>query len=350
MDAGRARPDEPVNAAPESVGVAAAPSPLPLVELGQTGLRVSRLGLGLAALGRPAYMALGRDADLGRDRSMFAMMRRCKEMLDAAYDAGIRYVDAARSYGLAESFVRRWCEARGLADDAVTIGSKWGYAYIGRWHVDAPFHEVKSLSLETLQRQFAESRFYLGARLSLFQIHSATIESGVLDNAAVLTELRRLRARGLRIGLTVTGPRQSEVIRRALTVRVDGRLLFQTVQATWNLLEPSSGAALAEAKAIGCGVIVKEVLANGRLTSRYIVGRLSALNRYARARGTTLETLAVAAALAQRWADVVLSGAVTRNQLQDYLAALAVDDLSPVPPVAEPAEEYWRRRATLPWT
>ena len=326
-------------------------SRVPIVDLGQTGLRVSRLGLGLAALGRPAYMALGREEDLGGDRSMFAMIRRCMQVLDAAYAAGIRYVDVARSYGLAELFVRHWCHARGLPDDGFTIGSKWGYTYTGAWHVNAPCHEVKSLSLKTLRRQVAESRLLLGGRLSLYQIHSATLESGVLDDGAVLTELRRLRSEGLRIGLTVTGPRQSDVIRRALAVRVDGRSLFQTVQATWNLLEPSSGAALAEAKAMGCGVIVKEVLANGRLTTRHANSRLCELQRHARATGSTLETLAVAAALARPWADVVLCGAVTCEQLRAHLAAFDAEVVArPMPFVAERPEEYWQRRASVPWT
>ncbi len=324
---------------------------LPLVELGRTGLLVSKVGLGFAGLGRPAYMALGRDEDLGRDRSMFAMMRRSKELLDAAFDCGVRYVDLARSYGLAEPFVRRWCETRGLAEDGLTIGSKWGYTYTGQWRADASSHEVKQLSLDTLRRQLTESRGHLGARLALYQIHSATTESGVLDDGAVTSELRRWRAKGLRIGLTVTGPLQSRAIERALRERVDGRLLFQTVQATWNVLEPSSGAALAEAKAMGCGVIVKEVLANGRLTSRYADGTVQELDAYARARGTTLETVAFAAALAQPWVDVVLSGAVTRKQLLAPLTAgsIRVVDAA-MPSVAEPPQDYWRRRAALPWT
>src|SRR5713101_3201530 len=79
--------------------------------LGSTGLTVTPIGLGLAALGRPRYINLGRDADLGDDRSVAAMERRCHEMLDAAYAAGIRYIDAARSYGLAEAFLASWLEA-----------------------------------------------------------------------------------------------------------------------------------------------------------------------------------------------------------------------------------------------
>ena len=69
--------------------------------------------------------------------------------------------------------------------------------------------------------------------------------------------------------------------------------------------------ALAEAKARGWGVIVKEALANGRLTDRADGEHLTALGKEAAARGTTIDALALAAALSQPWADVVLSGAVT---------------------------------------
>jgi hypothetical protein len=67
----------------------------------------------------------------------------------------------------------------------------------------------------------------------------------VLDDAQVHRALARLKADGLRIGLTLSGPTQADVLRRAMDIRVDGVALFDSVQATWNLLEPSAGAALA---------------------------------------------------------------------------------------------------------
>src|SRR5213078_1611113 len=60
--------------------------------LGTTGLRVSRIGLGLAALGRPAYINLGHDADLGADRGVDVLQRQAHTVLDAAWERGIRYV------------------------------------------------------------------------------------------------------------------------------------------------------------------------------------------------------------------------------------------------------------------
>ncbi len=151
-------------------------------QLGTTGLVVSRVGLGLAALGRPAYINLHRDVDLGPDRSMAAMERRCHEMLDAALEAGLRYVDAARSYGMAEQFLASWLRSRKVPAGGVTVGSKWGYSYTGEWRLDAPVHEMKELSVANLLRQVAESRGLLGDHLQLLQIHSVTLESGVLDD------------------------------------------------------------------------------------------------------------------------------------------------------------------------
>jgi aryl-alcohol dehydrogenase-like predicted oxidoreductase len=103
--------------------------------------RTDRMGLGLAALGRPAYLTGGRDRDVGAARSVTAMRERTGEVLNAAYANGIRYFDAARSYGRAEEFLAGWLASRPDVDDVV-IASKWGYRYVGDWRMDADVHEV----------------------------------------------------------------------------------------------------------------------------------------------------------------------------------------------------------------
>ena len=311
--------------------------------LGRSGLSVSRLGIGLAALGRPGYINLGHRDDLAGGTDVANMERRAHALLDAAHEEGIRYFDAARSYGKAEAFLASWLGRHGLPPAAVTVGSKWGYTYTAGWRVDAEQHEIKDLSVATLRRQLAESRGLLGPHLRLYQIHSATLESGVLDDAAVREELDALRADGILIGLTVTGARQAATIEHALEVGT-----FDTVQATWNLLERSAGPMLAEAHSAGLGVIVKEALANGRLTSR---GDVPALRELAERRGVTPDALALAAALAQPWADVVLSGAATVEALRSNLTALDLDQ-GPDPELDAFAEEpgrYWEKRAVLAW-
>jgi aryl-alcohol dehydrogenase-like predicted oxidoreductase len=128
------------------------------------------------------------------------------------------------------------------------------------------------VTVETLRRQIVESRTLLGEGLRLYQIHSATIESGVLDDARVL--------------------------------------------------EPSAGSALADARAHGLGVIVKEAVANGRLTDRNTSEEASPLKRYADAHRPSSDVVAIAAALSNSWVDVVLSGAVTAEQLTSNLRAV----------------------------
>jgi aryl-alcohol dehydrogenase-like predicted oxidoreductase len=306
----------------------------------------SPLGLGLAALGRPGYLNLGHGDDLGEDKSVSSLEGRSHAVLDAAHEGGVRWFDAARSYGRAEDFLASWLERRGIEPGSVTVGSKWGYTYTAGWQVDADPPEVKDLSVATLRRQLGETRERLGRWLSLYQIHSATASSGVLDDPSVGAELDALRASGVAVGLTVTGTEQAETIERAIEV---GR--FDSVQATYNLLERSAGPALERAHRAGMRVIVKEALANGRLTER---GDIVPLRRAAARLGTSEDAVAIAWLLRHTWIDVVLSGAAAPEQVRSNLAARELVPESGVDEeladLAEPAGAYWAKRSELGWT
>ncbi|MFC5382253.1 aldo/keto reductase [Aquipuribacter nitratireducens] len=313
----------------------------------------SRLGIGLAALARPAYITSGRGRDLGDGRGVADLRRRTWAVLDAAVAGGVRYVDAARSYGCAEEFLAGWLDAHPDAD--VTVGSKWGYRYVGDWRLDADRHEVKDHSLEAYRSQSAETLRLLGDRLSVYHVHSATPGTGVLDDTALHRELGALRERGVAVGVSVSGPSQAGSVRRAAEVEVDGRPLFTSFQATWNVLEPSVGPALAEVAAAGARVVVKEAVANGRLAPggerSDAADRLDAL---AASLGTGRDALAIAVALAQPWASVVLSGAVTPEQVRSNLAAtrveLPTDVTDALAGLAEEPDEYWDARSRRPWS
>lgn len=311
----------------------------------------AQLGLGLAALGRPGYMTLGHARDLDGNYDLAAMEARCHALLDAAWQAGVRWFDAARSYGEAERFLASWLAARAIAVGAATVSSKWGYTYVANWQPTANVHEVKDHSLAALERQVVESQALLGRHLSLYQVHSATLDSGILDDGRVLARLGALRDGGLPVGLSVSGARQRETVERALAIAVDGRPLFSAVQATWNLYERAVEPALRAAKAAGWRVIIKEPLANGRLAAASAAP--AALTDAAARLHVGPDALALAAVLAQPFVDVVLSGAVTTAQLAANLRARDVDGAAVANELAalvEPAERYWSERSHLAWT
>ena len=64
-------------------------------------------------------MAVGRAADLGDARDVEAMQARAHALLDAAWAAGVRWFDAARSYGRAEEFLASWLRERRVPTSGV---------------------------------------------------------------------------------------------------------------------------------------------------------------------------------------------------------------------------------------
>ena len=302
------------------------------------------LGIGLAALGRPGYINLGHAADIA-DHDVARMEAAAHGVLDAAYDGGIRHYDAARSYGRAEAFLASWLAAAAwgatTSRSARSGGTPTPPAGGGRRGARG-----QGATAAQLRRQWPETEALLGEHLRLYQIHSATLESGVLDDADVRGGAGGA-ARARRAGRAQRHRRRAG--RHDRPRGGDRRL--RRVQATWNLLERSAGPALERPMPRGSRSIVKEALANGRLTARG--GSRRSRRRRASAAWAT-DALALAAALAQPWAGVVLSGAATVAQLESNLAArdVAWDDAldERLAALAEAPDAYWDARSALPWT
>lgn len=327
-----------------------------IIDFGLTGLKVSRIGLGLAALGRPGYINLGHGNDLSFDYDPDSMKSQTLRVLDCAYGLGIRYFDVARSYGKGEEFLSKWVKANSGKKDFI-IGSKWGYTYTADWKVEADKHEVKEHTSNVLDRQYPESEKLLGDHLSVYHIHSATLESGVLDNGEVLEKLWQLKESGIIVGLSLSGVSQSETLDKALEIRNGVDRLFQSVQVTWNLLEQSAKNVLIKASSNGCGIIVKEVLANGRLTNRNVdlsfAGKRKILDKLAVKYDCGIDALSLAFVLKQKWANVVLSGASTEEQLKSNVKSLDIEldgnDIALLESLQEEPSSYWSYRAQLLW-
>ncbi|MET0864492.1 MAG: aldo/keto reductase, partial [Nakamurella sp.] len=304
-------------------------------------------------LGRPAYINTGSGDALPVDHSIEAFRENSFRVLDAALAGGVDWIDTARSYGRAEEFVGQWWRARSAADpawleQAPTVSSKWGYAYVGDWNRNAEVHEVKDHSLAQFEAQWALTRDTL-PHINLYQVHSLTLDSPLFNDGPLLDALAKLRDSGVAIGFSASGPQQGETIQAAMDVTRGGAALFSAVQVTWNLLETSAGPALKAASRRELTVIVKEALANGRL----ITDPPPNLKEVAERVGASTDAVALAAVAMQPWADRVLLGAAGVEQLRSNLTAtgLVLSDADLAALTADPQEpaDYWRERSALAW-
>jgi aryl-alcohol dehydrogenase-like predicted oxidoreductase len=324
---------------------------VPTRPLGATGLQVSPVGLGLAALGRPAYIDLGRDADLGADRSVDALERRCHQVLDAAWSSGVRYLDAARSYGRSEAFLGSWLRSRRLDPSEVTVGSKWGYTYVGDWRMDADTHEVKDHSLAALTRQTAESRALLGDHLDLYQVHWP---NPLVPQRSTMAGMRTLQAGGLvrQVGVSNYGLRRW----RAAEAAQGGPVVSNQVRYSLLTRRPEREL-LPHAAAAGRLIVAYSPLAQGVLAAKYTADTapggvrsgnllfsaenlrraepvLAALRELARGHQATPAQVALAWLLAQKPWIVPIPGTRRVERLDENLAAatleLTADDLGEI--------------------
>jgi aryl-alcohol dehydrogenase-like predicted oxidoreductase len=325
--------------------------------LGKSALMVSKVGVGMAAVGRPGYINLGHHKDMRRT-DVEAVKKQAFRLLDEAWERGVRYFDTARSYGRAEEFLGEWLEQKLISPNEVVVGSKWGYIYTGNWQADAEQHEVKDHSRDVLMRQWGETQYHLGRFLKLYQIHSATLSSSVIDDEAVLDGLWEIKRGGTDIGLTLSGLTQADVLKKALEVRDGDELLFTSVQITWNILEQSSTETILAAKEAGMGVIVKEVMANGRLSPRNANNpafeeQYAILLEEATKYHVTVDSLALAYVLRQDWVDIALTGAATKRHLTSNLRALDMEltdeTLARLNELIEDPIQYWEIRGRLEW-
>ena len=330
---------------------------IPHLQLGKLPLNVSKLGLGLAALGRPGYINLDHGIDLNFTYDVAYMETHTHKVLDEAWRAGIRYFDVAQSYGKAEEFLASWIKKKQIDPEQISVGSKWGYTYTANWEVQAEVHEVKDHNLDTFSRQWNSSKARLGSHLGLYQVHSATFSSGILEKTAVLEALIKLKEEGMGIGMSVSGEEQGEVVKAALECEIEGIPVFDCFQATWNVLEPSAGEALHQAHKMGRGIIIKEALANGRLTPRnknpHFQSGMDYLSSVAHSYGTTIDALLLKIAMQQEWVHVVLSGAAREDHIHSNSKALQLPHISGESEILERVQmspaSYWMERKSLSW-
>ena len=312
-----------------------------------------KLGLGTAALGRPQYINIR--FQTGGKSNLETFKKNSFSVLETAYNKGVRYFDTAPGYGLAEALVVEWLQTKN--DASIQIATKWGYTYTANFNENATVHEVKEHSLAKLNAQWNFSKQLL-PYLKVYQIHSATIETGVLENSEVLERLASLKKEhNLKIGLTTTGTNQTEVIKKALNVTVNGTSLFDLFQVTYNLLDQSLLEISEELIHQNKSIVIKEAMANGRVFRNESYPHYNKM--YAILESISKKHAVGIDAISLRYCEqtipnsVVLSGASNNVQLKQNLHlntfSLSNNEIDLLNSFKISPEFYWKERKQLIW-
>jgi aryl-alcohol dehydrogenase-like predicted oxidoreductase len=312
-----------------------------------------KLGLGTAALGRPQYINVRqKECD---NSNLTEFRKQSFSVLENAYNSGIRYFDTAPGYGLAEELVLDWLKTKN--DSSIEIGTKWGYTYTANFDANATVHEVKEHSLSKLNEQWEFSKQLL-PYLKVYQIHSATLETGVLENKEVLEQLAFLKKEhNLKIGLTTTGTNQVEVIKKALDVVVDGAQVFDLFQVTYNFLDQSLIEIIEELNRQNKSIVIKEALANGRVFKNenypHYDKMYATLENLAKKHNVGVDAISLKYCEQTITNSIVLSGASNSEQLKENLKlnsfTLSNDEIETLNSLKVSTDSYWSERKKLQW-
>ena len=315
---------------------------------------MENIGLGTAAIGRPMYINI-RHEKPRVDLSLTEFKENGISILDDAYDKGVRFFDASPGYGLAESLLIEWLRQKN--DPAIIVATKWGLSYVADFDINATVHEIKEHSLEKLNAQWEFSKKLL-PNLKIHQIHSATLDTGVLDNKAILQRLHQIKKEyNIIIGLTTTGVNQVEVLKKAADIEIENEPLFSSFQSTYNIMEQS----ILKLKEIFLNtnrqLIIKESLANGRLIPTTSFNEHDGLYKYitklADKYNVGTDAIAIRFCIDSFPQAVTLSGASSANQLQSNLAAktfkLQKEEMELLSSYKIDPIMYWNERKQLSW-
>lgn len=312
-----------------------------------------KLALGTAAIGRPQYINIRSQKPDAFELESFK--QKGFKLLESAYNLGIRYFDTAPGYGMAEGLILDWLATK--EDDSIEVATKWGYEYVANFDPNAEVHEVKDHGLAQLNKQWEVSKQLL-PNLSTLQIHSATFETGVLKDTAVLGRLAEIKeAYGIRMGLSTTGDNQVDVLQKALEITVDGKRLFDVFQVTYNVLDQSLKSVLNGINPNEVRIVIKEALANGRVfpNSDYpeYTRIYDTLEGMSKKYGVGLDAIAFQFCVQSVNPFKVLSGASEELQLKANLEAenleLSEEDLEVLNSLGVEPEGYWVERKMLGW-
>ncbi|MDA1189539.1 MAG: aldo/keto reductase [Chloroflexi bacterium] len=198
--------------------------------LGKTGLQISRLGAGLAAIG---------------EEESLENIEKVASVLNAALDGGITFFDTAECYFDSEEMVGRTISNR---RDEFTLATKCGHAEGGQG-TDAWGYDAITASIERSLKRLRTDR------VDIVQLHSCEID--VLEKGDCIRALQNAKSSGKIRFIGYSGDNDA-----AMWAVKSGH--FDTLQTSFSLADqrPRHGL-LVEAKKRDMGVIAKRPIANG---------------------------------------------------------------------------------------
>ncbi len=292
-----------------------------LVDLGSSGLRVSRVGLGCNNFG-------GR-IDLPGTRAV----------VEAALEVGVTFFDTAQVYGNggdSERFLGEILEGR---REQVVLATKFGWGQqVGDGSAE-DVHDAIAGSLERLRTDYVD----------LYYLHKPDPSTPIAETLGALDEL--VRAGTVRaIGCSNFSAEQLAEADRV--AREHGTARFTVLQNQYSLLVRADDSdVLPLCRELGVSYIPYFPLASGLLTGKYRRGepapagtrlagreiederfdRVEAFAAFAEERGHTLHELAISALASTPGIGSIIAGATKPEQVRANAAAaswrLAADDL-----------------------
>lgn len=315
---------------------------------------MTAIGFGTAAIGRPHYINL-KALPKKIDFDLASFKTHATGMIQKVYEAGIRYFDTAPGYGIAEEILGEWVSDQN--DPTIEVATKWGYTYTADFKPDAKTHEVKDHSWTKLNEQWANSKKLL-PYLTTYQVHSATFESGILQNRKVLEQLAEIKQDyNLRIGITTSGANQNEVVLAALEIMVQDKGLFDTFQVTYNIFDQRLSEIMPLFAASKLRLVVKEAMANGRVFRNvnfpHYDLNYNLCEKLAQKYEVGVDAIALRFVIDSIAPYIVLSGANDILQLDQNLKAesfqLTAEELEQLSSLQVNTIDYWTERKNLVW-
>lgn len=301
--------------------------------MGRTGISVSEIGFGAAAIGGGAVVD-GRGVGYGatNDAESLAALAR-------AFQLGVNFVDTADSYGMGHSETLIGRAVRN-APKRVVVATK-----VGNVRRD-PEPSRKDFSPDYIRQACVRSLNRLGVTcIDLYQLHNPPRE--VIEDPKTWNVLRELKDQGkiAHYGISIGDPSEG--------ILAIERGEVETIQVVFNLLKRDAAKELFPlCVKHGVGVIVRVPLNGGLLSGKYGPGhvfpendsrrqryppdklaaelqRVDALRFLSENTGRTPSQSALKFSIAPDAVSVAIPGIKTAQQAEENVAAAAVPDLTP---------------------